>query len=125
VLIDPLAGRTLGTLGSSFVIGSLDADPSPAGGPPELIAPLHLHRVDDEAWYVLSGKLGFQLDEDIVEVGSGGGVLVPRGTGTPSGTRAGAGALSDRDPASDRKGCGRGAQRGLAFAAASFRRALA
>jgi hypothetical protein len=30
---------------------------------------------------VLSGKLGFQLDELIVEVGSGGGILVPRGTG--------------------------------------------
>jgi hypothetical protein len=75
---------------------------------------------------VLSGKLGFQLDEVIVEVGSGGGILVPRGNGAhllePG---AGAGALSDRDPASDRKGCGRGAQRGLAFAAASFRRALA
>jgi mannose-6-phosphate isomerase-like protein (cupin superfamily) len=80
VLVDQLAGRTLGTPASSFVIGSWDADPAPAGEPPHLIAPLHLHRADDEAWYVLSGKLGFQLDEEIVEVRSGGGILVPRGT---------------------------------------------
>ena len=29
---------------------------------------------------MLGGRLGFQLDEDTVEVGSGGGILVPRGT---------------------------------------------
>jgi mannose-6-phosphate isomerase-like protein (cupin superfamily) len=80
VVIDLLAGRTLGTPDSSFVIGSWGADPPQAAGPPELIAPLHVHRADDEAWYVLSGKLVFQLDGDAVGVGTGGGILVPRGT---------------------------------------------
>jgi mannose-6-phosphate isomerase-like protein (cupin superfamily) len=80
MVVDPLAGQTLGTPDSSFVIGSWDADPTPTGEPPQLITPLHLHRADDEAWYVLSGKLAFRLDEDVVEVGSGGGLLVPRGT---------------------------------------------
>lgn len=44
------------------------------------IAGLHLHRSDDEAWYVLSGRLGFQLNEEFVEVAPGGSILVVRGT---------------------------------------------
>ena len=44
------------------------------------IAGLHLHRSDDEAWYVLSGRLGFQVGEDVVEVPAGDSILVPRGT---------------------------------------------
>jgi mannose-6-phosphate isomerase-like protein (cupin superfamily) len=44
------------------------------------IAPLHLHRAEDEAWYVLDGRLGFRVGEDEVEAGPGEGVLVPRGT---------------------------------------------
>jgi len=49
-------------------------------GPPRWIAPLHLHRKDDEAWYVLEGKLCVRRGEDVVEVPAGAGVLVPRGT---------------------------------------------
>ena len=44
------------------------------------IAPLHLHRSEDEAWYVLEGRLGFQVGEGEVEAGAGEAVIVPAGT---------------------------------------------
>ena len=43
------------------------------------IAPLHVHHHDDEAWYVLSGKLGFQLGGDEVVADAGSAVLARRG----------------------------------------------
>ena len=46
----------------------------------EWIAPLHVHHADDEAWYVLEGRLRFQIGEEILEVGPGGAVLAPKGT---------------------------------------------
>ena len=49
-------------------------------GPPRWIAPLHLHRNDDEAWYVLEGKLCVKAGDDTVEASAGAGVMVPRGT---------------------------------------------
>ncbi|MBV9605729.1 MAG: cupin domain-containing protein, partial [Solirubrobacterales bacterium] len=44
------------------------------------IAGLHLHRSDDEAWYVLSGRLGFSVGDATREVGPGESILVQRGT---------------------------------------------
>jgi mannose-6-phosphate isomerase-like protein (cupin superfamily) len=44
------------------------------------IAPLHLHRRDDEAWYVLEGALGVQVGDSVVEAHRGAAVLAPRGT---------------------------------------------
>ena len=44
------------------------------------IAPLHLHRSDDEAWYVLEGVLRVKVGDDDVELRAGSGVLVPHGT---------------------------------------------
>jgi mannose-6-phosphate isomerase-like protein (cupin superfamily) len=61
----------------SFVIADW-TDPGTHPGRP--IAGLHLHRSDDEAWYVLSGRLGFQVGEDQIEVAAGASVLVVRGT---------------------------------------------
>jgi mannose-6-phosphate isomerase-like protein (cupin superfamily) len=49
-------------------------------GPPRWIAPLHLHRNDDEAWYVLEGKLCVRVGKDVVEAAAGTAVFVPRGT---------------------------------------------
>jgi mannose-6-phosphate isomerase-like protein (cupin superfamily) len=48
-------------------------------GPPRLVAPLHVHRRDDEAWYVLEGTLRFRLGDDEVEASAGSGVFGPRG----------------------------------------------
>lgn len=74
-----LAGSVLGSVGSDFVIAEWkDAGGPP--GPPRWIAPLHLHRSDDEAWYVLEGTLCVRVGKEVVEARAGAAVLVPRGT---------------------------------------------
>lgn len=74
-----LAGNVLGSAGASFVVAEWkDAGGPP--GPPRWIAPLHLHRNDDEAWYVLEGTLCVRVGKDVVEARAGSAVLVPRGT---------------------------------------------
>jgi mannose-6-phosphate isomerase-like protein (cupin superfamily) len=75
----PLAGNILGSISDAFVIAEWRDAGGPAD-PPRLIAPLHLHRSDDEAWYVLEGVLRVQVGNDVVEARAGSGVLVPRGT---------------------------------------------
>jgi mannose-6-phosphate isomerase-like protein (cupin superfamily) len=44
------------------------------------VAPLHLHHDEDEAWYVLEGRLGFLVGEDEHVAEAGDAVVVPRGT---------------------------------------------
>jgi mannose-6-phosphate isomerase-like protein (cupin superfamily) len=61
----------------SFVIAEW-SDPGSHPGRP--IAGLHLHRSDDEAWFVLEGRLGFQLGSERREVAAGESLLVQRGT---------------------------------------------
>jgi uncharacterized cupin superfamily protein len=79
IVAPPLAGSVIGSVGSDFIIAEWkDAGGPP--GPPRWIAPLHLHRSDDEAWYVLEGKLGVRVGTDDVEARAGSAVLVPRGT---------------------------------------------
>ncbi|HEX4033243.1 MAG TPA: cupin domain-containing protein [Solirubrobacteraceae bacterium] len=57
------------------------ADWSDAGEDPgRPIAPLHLHRCDDEAWIVLDGTLGFRVGDEQREVAAGESLLVSRGT---------------------------------------------
>jgi mannose-6-phosphate isomerase-like protein (cupin superfamily) len=48
--------------------------------PPRLIAPRHIHYSDDEAWYVLDGKLRVEMGNKEVEVPAGASMMVPRGT---------------------------------------------
>ena len=74
----PLAGKILGSVDDSFAVAEWRDGDGPAG-PPRWIAPLHLHRSDDEAWYVLEGRLSVRVGEEDVEVRAGAGVLVPRG----------------------------------------------
>ncbi|SRR6266568_4418394 len=79
MIAPPLAGHILGSGSGDFVA----AEWRDAGGPSgqrRLIAPLHLHHGDDEAWYVLEGRLVVQVGSDEVEARAGGGVFVPRGT---------------------------------------------
>jgi mannose-6-phosphate isomerase-like protein (cupin superfamily) len=61
----------------SFVVADWSDDGTHPGRP---IAGLHLHRSDDEAWIVLSGTLGFQIDDEQREVPAGESILVTRGT---------------------------------------------
>ena len=62
-------------ISDSFVVADW-SDPGTHPGRP--IAGLHLHRSDDEAWIVLSGKLGFQIDDEQREVPAGESILVTR-----------------------------------------------
>ncbi|HWE40113.1 MAG TPA: cupin domain-containing protein [Isosphaeraceae bacterium] len=79
IVAPPLAGQVLGPVGGDFVIAEW-RDAGGPDGPPRLIAPLHLHRRDDEAWYVLEGTLRVRVGADVVEARAGSGVFVPRGT---------------------------------------------
>jgi mannose-6-phosphate isomerase-like protein (cupin superfamily) len=78
ILAPPLAGQVAGSPDGAFVI----AEWRDAGGPalpPRLIAPPHLHRSDDEAWYVLEGALCVQDGDAVTEARAGTCVFVPRG----------------------------------------------
>jgi mannose-6-phosphate isomerase-like protein (cupin superfamily) len=73
-----LAGNVLGGDAGNFII----AEWRDAGGSPterRLIAPRHLHRSDDEAWYVLEGTLMFEIGDDEIEARAGSAVLAPAG----------------------------------------------
>ena len=75
----PLAGNVIGSVGANFVVAEWKDEGGPPG-PARWIAPLHLHRNDDEAWYVLEGTLCVRVGEEIVEATAGLAVFVPRGT---------------------------------------------
>ena len=75
----PLAGQVLGAEAGAFVLAEW-RDPGGPSGPPRLIAPRHVHHSDDEAWYVLDGRLRVQVGTHEVEVPAGAGAFVPRGT---------------------------------------------
>ena len=47
--------------------------------PRALGAPLHTHRNEDEYSYVLEGRIGVQLGDEVLEVGPGELVVKPRG----------------------------------------------
>jgi quercetin dioxygenase-like cupin family protein len=75
VYVEDLAKSALGSSGDDFVIVQWTAEVGE-----HWIAPLHVHRGDDEAWYVLSGTLGFRLGEDEITAPTGSAVLARRGT---------------------------------------------
>ncbi|HEY7022540.1 MAG TPA: cupin domain-containing protein [Ktedonobacterales bacterium] len=82
IVVAPLAGLTIGSAGTQFIIAEWSDPGLPPGSPPDPprpIAPLHVHHGDDEAWYVLEGALAFQLGDQIVEVEAGGAAFAPRG----------------------------------------------
>jgi mannose-6-phosphate isomerase-like protein (cupin superfamily) len=89
VIAAPLRGRTLGAADAAFVVaewadagsggGGNGDDASGSSGSERPIAPLHVHHEDDEAWYVLEGRLGFRLGEHVVEASAGSAVFGPRG----------------------------------------------
>jgi quercetin dioxygenase-like cupin family protein len=85
-LLGPSDGERvdLGGLGVRFMI-----DSETAGGgfsliehpiaPRTLAAPLHRHANEDEYSYVLEGRVGVQLGDDVLEAGPGDLVFKPRG----------------------------------------------
>jgi mannose-6-phosphate isomerase-like protein (cupin superfamily) len=72
------------TLGNRFMIESAMTDGRFALiehtiAPRKLAAPLHVHEREDEYSYVLSGRMGAQIGDDVVEAGPGELVFKPRG----------------------------------------------
>src|SRR5205807_1925244 len=75
---EALTGGMLGASDASIVV----AEWTDRGGghePPMYISPLHVHLEDDEAWYVLEGRLCVRLGDQDYVAGPGGAVLAPRG----------------------------------------------
>jgi mannose-6-phosphate isomerase-like protein (cupin superfamily) len=75
VRAESLRGSALRGSGDDFVLVQWTAEVGD-----HWIAPLHVHHDDDEAWYVLQGRLGFRLGGEEFEVGPGSAVLARRGT---------------------------------------------
>ena len=84
-IVGPTDGEsvTLQTIGVRFMIPGADTDtrfslvehPIPPRG---LAAPLHRHNREDEYSYVLKGRMGALLGDDVVEAGPGDLVYKPR-----------------------------------------------
>jgi mannose-6-phosphate isomerase-like protein (cupin superfamily) len=77
VIEDPLTGKTIGRPDGSFVVAEWADEGETSRERP--IAPLHLHRSEDELWYVREGRLGFRVGEEELDAGVGGAALVPAG----------------------------------------------
>src|SRR3954470_16724699 len=85
-IIGPTDGESvaLQTIGVRFMIPAADTDsrfslvehPMPPRG---LAAPLHRHNREDEYSFVLEGRMGALLGDDVVEAGPGDLVYKPRG----------------------------------------------
>ena len=84
-VVEPDNGREgfLGSIGVRFMIDGADA----AGrfslvelpmSPHALAAPLHLHTREDEYSFILEGRMGALLGDDVVEAGPGDLVYKPR-----------------------------------------------
>ena len=73
----------LGSIGVRFMIDGAEADErfslvEHPMSPRALAAPLHLHTREDEYSFVLTGRMGALLGEDVVEAGPGDLVHKPR-----------------------------------------------
>ena len=84
-LIGPDAGREgcLGSSGVRFLIDGVDTNEGFSLGehpmsPRALAAPLHRHTREDEYSYVLQGRMGALLGDEVVEAGPGELVWKPR-----------------------------------------------
>jgi mannose-6-phosphate isomerase-like protein (cupin superfamily) len=85
-VVGPTDGKAgfLGSIGVRFMV---DGDTSDGGfslvehpmSARALAAPLHRHAREDEYSYVLEGRMGALLGEDVLEAGPGDLVLKPRG----------------------------------------------
>ena len=75
----PLLNRDIGSESTDFRVSEHE-DPGAPGEGVRKIAPLHRHRSEDEAWYVLRGTLRFQFGTEEFDAPAGSGVLLPHGT---------------------------------------------
>src|SRR5687767_7028433 len=86
IVLGPGEGRRIRVFDATLTVkaggdqtgGAFDAIElhSPPGEGP----PLHLHRRHEEAFYILDGEFTFRKGEELVRLGPGGFLYVPRGT---------------------------------------------
>jgi quercetin dioxygenase-like cupin family protein len=77
-LVNPVGGHVIFKARGAETGGTmtvLETVVTPGDGPP-----LHVHRTDDEAIYILEGEIDFRVDDDVCENRPGSFVFVPRGT---------------------------------------------
>jgi mannose-6-phosphate isomerase-like protein (cupin superfamily) len=86
IKLAPGEGRRadLVNLGNRFMIDSAQTDGRFALiehtiAPRKLAAPMHVHEREDEYSYVLSGRMGAEVGDEVVEAGPGELVFKPRG----------------------------------------------
>lgn len=79
VLSSPLSSRTLAPAGSKLVLAQWDAAGTSQGAQPQYQAPVHLHHEDDEAWYVLAGRLKVRIGDVECDVPAGAAAIGPHG----------------------------------------------
>lgn len=79
VLGSPLTAGKLAPAGSQLVLAQWEAPPAVAGQPPQYQAPLHVHHHDDEAWYVLEGRLRVRVGDEEHDVPAGAAVIGTHG----------------------------------------------
>jgi mannose-6-phosphate isomerase-like protein (cupin superfamily) len=84
-IVGPRDGKAgfLGSIGVRFMIDGVDADErfslvEHPMGPRALAAPLHRHNHEDEYSYVLEGRMGALLGDDVVYADAGDLVYKPR-----------------------------------------------
>ena len=62
----PAGAPGIDVRGAALVIGNWSAE-----GEAHEVAPLHVHRADDEAWHVMSGALRFRFADGVITAGAG------------------------------------------------------
>jgi mannose-6-phosphate isomerase-like protein (cupin superfamily) len=84
-VVGPLDGKAgfLGSIGVRFIIDGIDAGErfslvEHPMGPRALAAPLHRHNREDEYSFVLEGRMGALLGDEVLEAGPGDLVFKPR-----------------------------------------------
>lgn len=78
LLSSPLRDQKLAPAPSGLALAEWAAAAAPPG-PPRYQAPMHVHHDDDEAWYVLEGRLVVQVGDDEYVVPAGAAAIGPHG----------------------------------------------
>lgn len=78
-------GESVWSLGGRFTVKIADAESEGRFALVEALAfrstepPLHIHHNEDEAWYVLDGKMTFYVGGEVLEASGGSFVFAPSG----------------------------------------------
>jgi quercetin dioxygenase-like cupin family protein len=83
--LGPGEGKTINMLGISIAFKAMKEDTGGAYSLFELIVtgdgpPQHIHKTEEEAFYVLEGEVNVQIGDQTIRGTAGSFVLIPRGT---------------------------------------------